>query len=261
VNYKFNWAASPSAPMVYKAPSLASTVRPALAYKAPPAPPPPNWTGVYVGGDGGYGWTAASGTVADAAGSALAPYSYGAQGPFAGIFAGGNYQINQFVVGVEGDWQRSNLNGNSQQQAVIDAAASLPAATGTLPGGPFTVSTTIKDYESVRARFGIALDRFLVYGTGGWAWGDPSVSYALLGAAPLASNGGNSSGWTGGVGLEYALTDHITSRVEYRYTDLAKAGFVNVANDIADTGHHVPISDARVGFAYKFGDFALLTKD
>jgi opacity protein-like surface antigen/outer membrane receptor protein involved in Fe transport len=256
VNYKFNWIASPSGAMVYKGP----TTR-ALVYKATATAHPIDWTGVYVGGDGGYGWTAAGGTLTDATGVALAPYRYGVQGPFAGIFAGANYQINRFVAGVEGDWQRSNLNGNNQQQAAIGAAAALPAPTGAFPVGPFTVSTTIKGYESVRGRIGVALDRFLVYGTGGWAWGDPSISYALLGAAPLVSSGGTSSGWTAGVGLEYALTDRVIGRVEYRYTDLAKAGFVNVANDIADTGHRVPISDARVGFAYKFADGALVTRD
>jgi outer membrane immunogenic protein len=164
------------------------------------------------------------------------------------------------VVGVEGDWQRSNLTGNNEQLGGDTAAANWPAVTGTFPGGPFTISTTIKDYESVRGRFGVAFGRFLVFGTGGWAWGDPSISYALLGGAPLVSNGGNSSGWTAGLGLEYALTDHVSARVEYRFTDLAKAGFVNVANDIADTGHRVAISDARVGFAYQFGDAALVTK-
>jgi outer membrane immunogenic protein len=105
----------------------------------------------------------------------------------------------------------------------------------------------------VRGRIGIAFDRFLVFGTGGFAWGDPSSSYTLLGAGPLAVNGVNASGWTAGAGLDYALTDHVFGRVEYRYTDLAMAGFVNAAADSADTGHRVPISDVRVGIAYKFG--------
>ena len=89
-------------------------------------------------------------------------------------------------------------DGNNQQEAAIGAA-------GAFPGGPFTISTTIKDYESVRARLGIAYDRFLVFGTGGCAWGNPSTSYALLGAAPFATNAGNSNGWTAGAGVDYAL--------------------------------------------------------
>ena len=67
-------------------------------------------------------------------------------GPFARGFVGGNYEFTRFVVGVE--WQWSNLTGNSQGLAPI-------GATGVLPAGLFTVSTTTKDYGSIR---GVAFD-------------------------------------------------------------------------------------------------------
>ena len=105
-----------------------------------PLPAPYTWTGFYIGGDGGYGWEPARGTLTTAAGVPLAPYSTGVTGPFAGGFVGGNYQFDHVVAGVEGDWQWGNLTGNNQQQAAIGAA-------GAFPGGPFTISTTIKDYE------------------------------------------------------------------------------------------------------------------
>ena len=81
----------------------------------------------------------------------------------------------------------------------------------------------MKDYLSVRGRLGYAWDRFLLFGTAGWAWGNPSTAYGGVGDAPLFINGGNTlaSGWTAGVGLEYAFTDHVLGRLEYRYTDLA----------------------------------------
>jgi opacity protein-like surface antigen len=254
VNYKFTWgpAEPSSAPMVYKAPSAAYAGKPPLFVKAPPVSPAFTWTGLYVGGGGGYGWHVAKGTLTDATGAPLAGYDYNVNGPFSGVFAGGNYQLGRFVAGIEGDWQRSNLTGNSQQQAAIGAAAALPSPTGVFPGGPFTVATTIKDSESVRGRFGVALGRFLVFGTGGWAWGDPSNAYALLGAAPFVANGGNASGWTAGAGVDYALTDNVFGRIEYRYTDLRTSGFVSVAADAADAADRVPINDIRVGFAYKF---------
>jgi len=254
VNSKFNWGAVTNANVAPVSKASHNADKAPLFTKAPAVPYAFTWTGLYVGGDGGFGWHVNNGMPTNAVGMPLTAYDENAHGPLSGVFVGGNYQLGKFVAGVEGDWQWSSLVGNNEIQAPLGAAGAFPA-------GPFTISTTIKDYESVRGRLGIACDRFLVYGTGGWAWGDPSVSYALLGAAPLFSNGGISSGWTAGAGLEYALTDHVTGRVEYRYTDLAKAGFVNVANDIADAGHRVPISDARVGFAYKFGDIALATKD
>jgi len=157
------------------------------------------------------------------------------------------------VVGVEGDWQRSNLIGNSQTLAPIGAA-------GALPGGPFTISTTVKDYGSMRGRLGVAFDRFLVFGTGGWALADPSVSYALLGSAPFITNGGNANGWTAGTGVDYALSNNVLGRIEYRYTNLETSSFVNVLTNSADGRNRVPISDIRVGIAYKLGGGLVVAK-
>jgi outer membrane immunogenic protein len=176
----------------------------------------------------------------------LTAYDYNVHGPFAGVFAGANYQFGRFVAGVEGDWQRGNLAGNNQPLAPLGAA-------GAFPGGPFTVSTTIKDDESVRGRLGFALGRFLVFGTTGWAWGDPTNAYALLGSAPFLASGGNASGWTAGGGLDFAFTDSVFGRIEYRYTELKTSGFVNAAADTADAANRVPINDLRAGIAYKFG--------
>jgi outer membrane immunogenic protein len=150
------------------------------------------------------------------------------------------------VLGAEGDWQWSNLTGNNQVLAAL-------GSTGTLPSGPFTVSTTTKDYGSIRGRLGFAFDRFLIFGTGGWATGNPSTAFAPTGAAPFVTTGGRSNGWTAGGGLEYAITDTILARVEYRYTDVQTSGFVNFPANVADGGTRTLISNFRVGFAYKFG--------
>lgn len=238
VNYMFN-GRGPFAPV-----SGAADIR--LPVKMPPVRGPYNWTGFYFGADGGFAWQRSSGTLTTASGAVLTPYGYSGTGPFAGPFVGGNYQFNRFVLGVEGDWQWSNLTGNNQTLAAL-------GSTGALPAGPFTVSTTTKDYGSIRGRLGVAFDRFLLFATGGWATGNPSTAFALTGAAPFVTSGGRSNGWTGGGGLEYAITDTILGRVEYRYTKLQTSGFVNVPANIADGGTRTPISDFRVGFAYKFG--------
>jgi hypothetical protein len=72
-------------------------------------------------------------------------HGYSGTGPFARPFVGGNYQFNRFVLGVEGDWQWSDLTGNNQVLAALGSS-------GALPSGPFTVSTTTKDYGSIRSR-------------------------------------------------------------------------------------------------------------
>jgi outer membrane immunogenic protein len=175
-------------------------------------------------------------------------------GTLAGGFIGGNYQYNRFVVGVEGDWQGSELIGNSQEYSSIV----LPA--GTIPGGPFTVSTSIRDYGSIRGRFGVAFDRFLLFGTAGWAWGNPTNTYALYGAPPFFTHGGISDGWSAGAGLEYAFTNNVFGRIEYRYTNLGTSSFVSPLTNSADGGHRVPISDVRTGIAYKFDGNSVLAK-
>ena len=241
VNYKFDFAASQGA----HAPSYGARGA-GLAVTPPAISPAFTWTGLHIGGDGGYGWNIANGTLTTAAGAPLMAYDYNVHGPFAGVFVGGDYQFGRLVAGVEGDWQRGNLAGNNQTLAPLGAA-------GAFPGGPFTISTTIKDDESVRGRLGVAFGRFLPFGTAGWAWGDPTTAYALVGSGPFVASGSNASGWTAGGGIDYAFTDNVFGRVEYRYTDFKTAGFVNAAVDAADAANRVPINDLRVGIAYKFG--------
>jgi opacity protein-like surface antigen len=241
VNYKFDW----TAPAATTGVSYAKLRKPTLIAKAPRAADAYNWTGLYIGGDGGYGWETSSGTLTDVSGAPLAPYHFSANGPFAGGFVGGNYQYNRFVIGVEGDGQRANLIGNSQALAPLGTV-------GAFPGGPFTVSTTAKDYGSFRARLGVAYYRLLLFGTVGMAWANPSTAYALTGSAPFVSHTSNSSGWTAGAGIDYAFTNNVFGRLEYRYASLGTSSFVNAATNSAGSTNRVPISDVRMGLAYKF---------
>ena len=242
-NYKFTsggqLTGAPPAPYPARTPS------PALVNKTPPARYAYDWSGIYLGSDGGFGWEAAKGTLTDATGAPLTSYNYRVTGPLAGLFAGGNYQLNSVVLGAEADWQWSNLTGNNQILAPLGAAGAFPA-------GPFTISTTVKDYASVRGRLGFALERFMIFGTGGWAWGNPSTSYALTSQAPFVNNGASSTGWTVGLGVDYAFTDSVFGRIEYRYTSLGTSGFESSATNSAAGPGRLPISDLRAGLAYKF---------
>jgi outer membrane immunogenic protein len=252
VNYKLDW--NGPAGSGFTLPTNMRRLASAPLYKAPPASLAYNFTGFYIGGDAGYGWAGSSGTLTTAAEIPIAPYDYGLNGTLAGAFMGADYQFNRFVVGAEGDWQGANLIGNSQ----VNSSFGIPA--GTFPGGPFTISTTIKDYGSIRARLGVAFDRFLLFGTAGWAWGNPSNAYALYGAPPFFTRSGYSFGWTAGAGLEYAFTNNVLGRIEYRYTNLGTSSLVNAAMDSADGGHRVPISDVRTGIAYKFDGSSIFAR-
>ena len=99
------------AAMVSGAAMAADISRP--VYKAPPAGALPvayDWTGFYVGGHVGYGW--ADKDWRDAFGLVT---THSADGFLGGGQAGFNYQINQFVLGVEGDVSWANLKGDSTQ--------------------------------------------------------------------------------------------------------------------------------------------------
>ena len=200
-----------------------------------------NWTGFYIGADVGYGWGRSTGTLANAAGLFPVNYSLDPSGVIGGGFVGYNYQFSNVVLGVEADWQAADLN---QSGNFLLAA---PATT-------YAIGTKVKDYGSVRGRLGLAFDRWMVFGTGGFAWGSWDTSYALAGTVPFVTSSVSShAGWTAGAGVEYAFADNWLARAEYRYTDLGRASFVSALTNSSELGNRVTINDVRVGIAYKFG--------
>jgi outer membrane immunogenic protein len=201
-----------------------------------------SWTGFYIGGDIGYGSGRSDGVLNDGVfNGAPVPYSADPRGMIGGGFAGYNYQIGQFVVGVEADWQAANLSGSG---------------TGTFLVSSYTMDTKVSNYGSVRGRLGFAMDRWLVFATGGWAWGNAQTSYSDTGAPPpFGTNKINGSGGTIGAGIEYAVTNNWLARVEYRYTDLGNHGFEVPSCGCGDNGNRITINDVRFGLSYKFGDW------
>jgi outer membrane immunogenic protein len=69
----------------------------------------------------------------------------------------------------------------------------------------------------------------------------------------VRQSGRRSIGWTAGGGVDYAITESVFARFEYRYTSVATAGFVSAATNSAEAANRVPINDLRAGIAYKFG--------
>jgi outer membrane immunogenic protein len=218
------------------------TPAPAPVYTKAPMMAAFSWTGFYIGGDGGYGFGKSAGTFGNAIGLFPLAYSYNVNGPIAGGFVGGNYQMGQLVIGAEADWQWANLTGNS----------------GGMPyfGTNLTFSSTVKSYGSARGRLGYAVDHWLFFGTAGWAWGTWSETYGRTGLPPAFTNSVTSNkGWTAGAGIEYAFTNNVIGRVEYRYTDLGTVTFADIPSNTSDAGNKVTISDIRAGLSFKFGGF------
>lgn len=164
------------------------------------AAPAFSWTGFTAGVQGGYAWDnqdilgilVPSGTV-----------NGDFDGGILGGFAGFNYQLsNNWVFGIEGDFE------------------------GNWGDGTYTVSPPSSfeyglDWQgSVRARAGYALDRALVYGTAGWA-----IGRGYMTVPGFEKEKENFNGFTVGAGVDYAFTDMIFGRVEYRYTNFGDKNY------------------------------------
>jgi outer membrane immunogenic protein len=164
-----------------------------------------DWTGLEVGLQGGYGW----GTSNDTTGL----YSFTPDGVLGGGHVGYNWQIRRFVFGIEGDVEGADLSGG-----VTHSIAPT-----------FHVHSSMDFDASIRGRLGLAFSRFLVYGTGGAAYGDVNTSYQVPSGTPFGGTDGVRTGWTAGAGLDYALDPNWSVGAEYRYTDLGHSTFTRLA--------------------------------
>ena len=231
------------------APALAAD----LPRKAPvyvPPPPPFSWTGFYVGATVGVIGQDVQGTdlghLPDPDGIGLLlssgdTYSSSSIGVIGGGNIGYNWQFaNNWVIGLEADISGTSLKrDNAFDCSPCDI-----------------ISTKLDALGTVRARFGYAFDRALLYVTGGWAYGhvkdlaqfncfDCNISQLT------ASSDQWRSGWTVGGGLEYAVTHNWTVKAEALYVDL---GTTDTADPLSGCRfgfkHHYAIG--RLGFNYKF---------
>lgn len=195
---------------------------------APYYPPVFTWTGFYVGVNAGYAWGQIDST-------GLGVLNNGFDDPD-GFTGGGqigyNYQIGQWVIGAEADFQGADLK-----------ATAFDVASG------FRASNEINWYGTVRARVGYAFDRFLPYVTGGFAYGQ--VKNKLSGPLFTLSDDNTQYGWTLGAGLEYAFTNNLTAKIEYLYVDLDKES-LTVPGGTFTSNVETKFSVVRAGLNYKF---------
>ena len=206
-------------------------------YKAPPPPPPGpvySWTGFYVGGNAGYGWATADhdwtmtllNNVALPA-TVVGSDSHRFGGALGGLQAGYNWQVSNFLLGVEMDIQISGQQGDQTFLGTIVFASGLPNTTSTT-----SYTDKLPWFGTLRARAGLlATDRWLLYATGGLAYGRveidgvssiPGSSSTTRASVPPAGFNASTTkaGWTVGGGVEGAITNNWTWKVEYLYMDL-----------------------------------------
>ena len=216
---------------------LGSVAAPAMAADLPSrkeapvyiAPAPVfSWTGFYVGAEFGGQFGTNSGSLVNNYNqfTYLTTGSYSTSGVVGGGLVGYNYQINQFVLGVEGDLTGSSNQGRHTYNVGFNNL------------GNASVDTQYGFGGGIRGRLGWAIDRTLIYATGGWAFEDIKQTYNTnynYFTGSVLSNWANNnqntsrSGYTVGGGVEYAFNYNWSARLEYRYSDYGK--YVSLYNN------------------------------
>jgi opacity protein-like surface antigen len=233
----------------------AETSRPTITKATPASWAPPaavNWTGVYVGINGGFTYGGSDWTDSVTGGSSDI---FSTLGFVFGGTVGANYQAGPWVFGVEGDGDWADSNGSG--------TFTTTSSTSLCAGGCITNNSWL---ATARGRFGYAFDRFLVYGTGGAAFGNIQAHFSN---DPVTTS--MEAGWTAGAGLEYALGSGWSAKAEYLFVDLGNGSCTTdcaIQNPNPNaTGDESPLgpptipnisikfneSIVRAGLNYKFG--------
>ena len=246
------------------------------------------WTGFYAGVNAGYG----GGMNNNDDNDRYDPYTgayYGNDDSSDGGFVGGaqigyNYQFGQFVAGIEADIQYADL-GSSRNNNESAYYYTQNSSSGWPYYGSNTGDGSVEWFGTVRARLGFALDRALIYATGGFAYGGGGDNnnndgwYGYYGSDAAAngypwyngrrSGNDSSAGWVVGGGLEYAFTDSLTAKIEGLYVNLGNDNnnnnypyaytYANSANYPYYYGNNRKndreFAIARAGLNYKFNGF------
>lgn len=197
-----------------------------------------NWSGVYVGVQGGYQWY--EDDVADPVEGVSGSVDF--DGALAGLHAGYDWQSGSWVFGVVGDVEWADGDGTSDALGV---------------GSSVFARAEVNWQASLRARIGYAFDRVLLYATGGLAVADYDFDFTCCGL-PFGIGDQFSDtlvGYTVGVGAAYAFTNEWNVWADYRYTDFDTASD-SIANCCAlppnSQDHDVSTNAVRIGLSRRF---------
>lgn len=265
------------------------------AYRAPDAVAPYyDWTGFYFGGNIGYSWGTANTDGGIAPGGIYPTILFSEKLKPDGIIGGGqigyNWQINpKWVFGVEADWQGSGQKNGGGRDTDFSYTISNGLNDVDVAGtNTTTLDAKLKWFGTLRGRLGFAWSNWLLYGTGGLAYGKVGITGASSSEGTICDPTGTcpgvnpflpfdnalafgqsktKMGWTLGGGLEGAFrTSNWSWKAEYLYIDFGK---VNFSQSVIMTGNvdgvpfstSVPVTGStrvtdhivRLGLNYRFG--------
>ncbi len=192
-----------------------------------------SWTGGYVGLDAGgsFGKYTQFSDAGDGVGIRVSSFT-------GGVYGGYNFQFDNIVAGVEADIS----NGPS---GTIKQGTQGPQWWWCTTGD---CNAKIEYYGTVRGRLGYAVDRFMVYGTAGFAYGKSKGGIYNS----VQQGSGTSTGWTAGGGAEYAFNSNWLARAEYLHVNLGDIKFGQGGSPQDRFRARGSFDTVRLGLAYKF---------
>jgi outer membrane immunogenic protein len=239
------------ATLLLAGPALAADLSRPPAYKAPALVPVFSWTGWYIGGNIGYGWGESTDPAISSTGVNFGPGTFSSLKP-KGVIGGGqigyNWQINpSWVLGLEADFQGAD----------ITASGITPVVSGAGVPGTTSLSEKLDFFGTGRVRLGYAAGNWLLYGSGGVAYGNvkSTVDFDVPSAAFFLSGSHSETrvGWAGGGGVNYAMTPNWILGVDYLHYDLGHTSVTGVLDGVSITASQNVAGDIVRGVInYKF---------
>lgn len=190
-----------------------------------------DWSGFYVGAHAGY----ALGDYTLFSGDEDGP-PVDVDGLVGGATIGYNWQLENFVFGLEADI--SNGPDGITPQGTLTPGWSCRSG---------DCNAEIEYFGTVRGRIGVAVDRWLIYGTAGYAYGE--VEGGIEDSEQ--QGGGSADGWAAGLGTEYGWTQNWTTKIEYLHVDLGDIPFGTGDPSVPFEGDG-DFDVVRLGINYKF---------
>jgi outer membrane immunogenic protein len=214
---------------------------------APAAVVASSWTGFYVGVHGGGAWGHSRSTNVPPSdgfdeGAVPTSVSVNPTGWLAGVQAGYNYQVNNWLFGLEGEFGYLGLKRRVE----------------IIPDPDNFAEVKYSWYGTFTARLGLAMDRWLAYVKGGLAVaritneaGDLVDGSNVVDLTDVTSKTRTRAGWAAGGGIEHAIAAGWSIKAEYLYMDFGKDQSTNASGDVFE--HYNRVHTAKVGINRRFG--------
>lgn len=189
-----------------------------------------DWTGLYAGLNAGYAFGGDDSVGVYPASGHIGELSLA--GFFGGVQAGYNHQMDNIVLGIEGDIQMSGIDDKFSDT-----------------GEDVFGSDDVNYFGTLRARAGFAADQTLIYATGGLAFASFDYYAEDQGVPFEVKDSFSKIGWVIGGGVEQAIDDSWSVKVEYLYANFGKETLSDGANHTEATPD---FHSVRLGVNFKF---------